>query len=150
MKKRDLRRLILLFVCLAALALLAGACKQAAPQEKVVEKPVVQIPPPDVAPNGCSDCHKKEADKDYTLAAEAKKANPSHPAVSATATVKDCVVCHGGAGKSGAKPFRTFLHKAHLNSQNFGPKLHGYCNSCHAMDANTGLISVKGLPAPTT
>jgi len=134
---------------LAALTLVTSACakKPAAPQ--VIEKPVVQIPPPDVAPNGCADCHKVEGSNDYTLPAEAKKANPSHPPLPATATVNDCIKCHGGSGKSGAKPFNTFLHKAHLTSQVFSPKLHGYCNSCHVMNPDTGLITVKGVTATT-
>lgn len=147
MTNRKFRLLAMLILCLAAAGLLASACAKPQIQEKIVEKPVAQIPPPDVAPNGCADCHKKEGDKDYTLAAEAKKANPNHVPVPATATVNDCIKCHGGAGKSGAKPFNTFLHKAHLTSQIFGPRLKGYCNSCHVMNADTGFMTIKGVTA---
>ncbi|MHB0884909.1 MAG: hypothetical protein ACYC41_03405 [Bacillota bacterium] len=145
MTNRRFHRMALVILALVVAALLATACAKAPAQPQVVEKPVVQIPPPDVAPNGCADCHKKEGDKDYTLSAEAKKANPNHVPLPATATVTDCDTCHGAPGKNGAKPFETWIHKVHLNSQTFSPKLKGYCNSCHVLNATTGLIDVKGL-----
>ena len=129
------------------LIVFAGA---ACTKQKIVEVPkevqVVQIPPPDPAPNGCASCHVKTGDKDYTLAAEVKKVS-NHPTLPADATVNTCVTCHKPDAPIGAKPgsLAVTVHPIHLNSKTFTGTKKAYCNACHVLDAKTGDMSVKGL-----
>ncbi len=138
------------WLVLTLVLLLTAFAGAACTREKIVEVPkevqVVQIPPPDPAPNGCASCHVKSGDKDYTLSAEVKKV-ASHPTLPADATVNTCVTCHKTDAPIGAKPARlaVVVHPIHLNSKNFTESKKAYCNACHVLDAKTGDMSVKGL-----
>jgi len=93
---------------------------------------------------GCPSCH-GAAGKQPTLEAAAKKVK-NHPATAAK-TVQQCVLCHT-KGPTPA-PFRTVLHKTHLNSATFASAAYkGTCTSCHAVDKATGTITVFGLKRP--
>ena len=104
---------------------------------------------PDVAAvsaqtQGCPTCHGAPG-KQPSLDAAAKKIK-NHPAI-AVKTVQQCALCHS-KGPSPA-PFRTALHKIHLNSVTFGSASYkGTCTSCHSVDKATGTITVFGLQRP--
>jgi len=89
---------------------------------------------------GCPACH-GVAGKEPGLDVLAKKVK-NHPA-SAAKTVGQCAFCHT-KGPTPA-PFRTLLHKVHLNSNKFVTTYKGACTSCHSVDRGTGAITVFGL-----
>ncbi len=91
------------------------------------------------AVQGCPTCH-GAAGREPTLDAEAKEVK-NHPATAAK-TVAQCALCHSKGPTP--PPFRTLLHKIHLNSSKFaGYK--GTCTSCHNVDKATGTVTVYGL-----
>ncbi len=93
---------------------------------------------------GCPTCH-GAAGKQPALDAAAKKIK-NHPAI-AVKTVQQCALCHT-KGPTPA-PFRTALHKIHLNSKTFASAAYkGTCTSCHSVDKATGTITVFGLQRP--
>ncbi|HXF82034.1 MAG TPA: hypothetical protein VNN19_04710 [bacterium] len=93
------------------------------------------------AAQGCPACH-GAAGKEPSLDALAKQVK-GHP-VSAAKTVQQCALCHT-KGPTPA-PFRTALHKIHLNSAKFAsPAYKGTCTSCHSVDKATGVVTVFGL-----
>ena len=92
------------------------------------------------AVQGCPACH-GAAGREPTLDAIAKKVK-NHP-VSAAKTVTQCALCHT-KGPS-PTPFRTVLHKVHLNSSKFATAYKGTCTSCHSVDKTTGTVTVYGL-----
>ncbi len=103
----------------------------------------------DAYPNGCVDCHVKEADAvpaklNLTLAKLQK-----HPKVDAIIKVvpTSCTVCH----KEGAKMGTLFsvVHQAHFAKKadsQFIKLYNGSCLNCHTMDLATGLVSIKSGP----
>ncbi|OFX13475.1 MAG: hypothetical protein A2V59_04795 [Armatimonadetes bacterium RBG_19FT_COMBO_69_19] len=91
------------------------------------------------AVQGCPACH-GVAGKQPALDAAAK-AIKGHPA-SAAKTVQQCALCHT-KGPTPA-PFRTGMHKIHLNSAKF-TAAKGTCTSCHSVDKATGTVTVFGL-----
>lgn len=90
---------------------------------------------------GCPTCH-GAAGKEPALAAAAK-AIKNHPTTAAT-TVQQCALCHRGQGPT-PPPFRTVLHKVHINSAKFTTTYKGACTSCHSVDKATGTVTVVGL-----
>ncbi len=92
------------------------------------------------APQGCPACH-GAAGKEPGLDALAKKVK-NHP-VSAAKTVQQCALCHTKGPQPA--PFRTLLHKVHLNSDKFAVTYKGTCTSCHSVDRATGAVTVFGL-----
>jgi hypothetical protein len=92
------------------------------------------------AVQGCPACH-GAAGREPALDAAAKKIK-NHPAV-AFKTVQQCAVCH--AKGPTPPPFRTVLHRIHLNSAKFAATYKGTCTSCHNVDKATGTITVYGL-----
>ena len=92
------------------------------------------------AVQGCPACH-GAAGREPTLDAIVKKVK-NHP-VSAAKTVTQCALCHT-KGPSPA-PFRTVMHKVHLNSSKFATAYKGTCTSCHNVDKATGTVTVYGL-----
>lgn len=92
------------------------------------------------AAQGCPTCH-GAAGKEPSLDAVAKKIK-GHPATAAK-TVTQCALCHT-KGPAPA-PFRTALHKIHLNSTKFASTYKGTCTTCHSVDKATGTITVFGL-----
>jgi len=92
------------------------------------------------AAQGCPSCH-GAAGKEPALDAVAK-AIKGHPATAAK-TVQQCALCHT-KGPTPA-PFRTALHKVHLNSTKFASAYKGTCTSCHSVDKATGTVTVFGL-----
>jgi len=91
------------------------------------------------AVQGCPTCH-GAAGREPALDAVAK-AVKNHPATAAK-TIAQCALCHT-KGPTPA-PFRTLLHKVHLNSAKF-TSYKGTCTSCHNVDKATGTITVFGL-----
>lgn len=92
------------------------------------------------AVQGCPACH-GAAGKEPALDAVTKKIT-NHPATAAK-TVTQCALCHS-KGPVPA-PFRTALHKIHLNSAKFASTYKGTCASCHNVDKATGTVTVYGL-----
>lgn len=93
---------------------------------------------------GCASCH-GAAGKQPALDAAAKKIK-NHPATAAKA-VQQCALCHT-KGPTPA-PFRTAMHKIHLNSATFASAAYkGTCTSCHSVNKATGTITVFGLQRP--
>lgn len=89
---------------------------------------------------GCPACH-GAAGKEPALDAVAKQIK-GHPTTAAK-TVQQCALCHT-KGPTPA-PFRTALHKIHLNSTKFASTYKGTCTSCHSVDKATGTVTVYGL-----
>lgn len=89
---------------------------------------------------GCPACH-GAAGKEPTLDAVAKKIR-NHPTTAAN-TVTQCALCHTKGPTP--PPFRTALHKIHLNSTRFASPYKGTCTSCHSVDKGTGTVTVYGL-----
>ena len=102
---------------------------------------LVGIEPTTAGPavQGCPACHGAPG-KQPALDATAK-AIKGHPA-SAAKTVQQCALCHT-KGPTPA-PFRTAMHKIHLNSAKF-TAAKGACTSCHSVDKATGTVTVFGL-----
>lgn len=105
----------------------------------------------DTHPNGCTDCHRKvSADRDYSLATEIANMvkEGRHPRVSDRMLQdlpKQCITCHKPDSKY---PFGEIMHSAHLTGgadNHFITNYQGQCMHCHAMDPQTGSITVKGL-----
>lgn len=90
---------------------------------------------------GCPACHGSAAGKEPALDAVAKKIK-NHPTTVAK-TVTQCALCHT-KGPTPA-PFRTALHRIHLNSSKFASTYKGTCTSCHSVDKSTGTVTVYGL-----
>ncbi len=92
------------------------------------------------AVQGCPTCH-GAAGKEPGLDALTKKIK-NHPAMAAK-TVQQCALCHSKGPTP--PPFRTVLHKVHLNSAKFATAYKGTCTSCHNVDKATGTVTVYGL-----
>lgn len=92
------------------------------------------------AVQGCPACH-GAAGREPALDAVTKKIK-NHPATAAK-TVTQCALCHSRGPVP--TPFRTALHKIHLNSTKFASTYKGTCTSCHSVDKTTGTITVYGL-----
>lgn len=99
-----------------------------------------QAPAAPASAQGCPACHGATG-KEPALDAVAKKIK-DHPTTAAK-TVTQCALCHT-KGPTPA-PFRTALHKIHLNSAKFASTYKGTCTSCHNVDKATGTITVYGL-----
>ncbi len=98
-------------------------------------------------PNGCVDCH-KNADKDYRINAELANVS-GHPKIDKIVKTvpKDCTLCHKAGGKAPA--LNLVSHKTHYAkpAENaFVTNYQGSCLHCHALDLNTGAMSVKSGP----
>lgn len=117
----------------------------------------------DKTPNGCVDCHKGEADLLTVLAPLktavppaftelAKKAAPEgmtlkgkHPDVAAKKNIpQDCMTCHKADSKM-APSLGRLAHLAHLGASEKFAKAGGACGSCHKLNADTGVVTLKGL-----
>ncbi len=103
----------------------------------------------DAFPNGCVDCHVKEGDAVPAKLNLMLSKLPKHPKVDAIVKVvpTDCTMCH----KEGAKMGTIFsvVHKAHFakkTDSQFIKLYNGSCLSCHSMDLDTGVVSVKSGP----
>lgn len=102
------------------------------------------VPTVSAQTQGCPACH-GAAGKQPTLDAAAKKIK-NHPAV-AVKTVQQCALCHTKGPTP--QPFRTAMHKIHLNSATFASASYkGTCLSCHSVDKATGAVTVYGLQRP--
>jgi hypothetical protein len=99
----------------------------------------------DSYPKGCVDCHKVDGGKDYRISAYLPK---DHPDVSKLKTIPtDCASCHkrGGAGPE----LPSLMHQNHYRNpekNGFVVYYKGACLNCHALDAKTGVMSVKSGP----
>jgi cytochrome c553 len=137
----------------------AAAPAKAAPAAAAAPAATVE----DKAPNGCVDCHKGEADLLAVLAPLkaavppaftelAKKAAPEgmtlkgkHPDVAAKKNIpQDCMTCHKADSKM-APSLGRLAHLAHLAASEKFTKAGGSCASCHKLNADTGVVSLKGL-----
>lgn len=94
----------------------------------------VSVAAADAYPNGCADCHKKTADKDFTLAATVKGL-AKHPPVAASADVNACLKCH----KAGTKlALNTKMHDDHQKAK-------VACDACHIMANGKPTAALKGV-----
>ena len=90
---------------------------------------------------GCLSCHKVDNGTDRTLKTTMNKIS-DHPTVPSNVTIKNCLDCHRKKPERLAK-LQLGLHRAHIKSKTFHPKLKGTCVSCHKFKGN-GDIQVKG------
>jgi cytochrome c553 len=132
---------------LAVLALLGGAVIVLSAASTGDAAFLPGISGKDENPNGCVDCH-KNADKDYRINAELAKVS-GHPKIDKIVKTvpKDCAICHKAGGK--VAELNIVMHKAHYSkpAENaFVTVYKGSCLHCHALDLNTGVMSVKGGP----
>lgn len=96
----------------------------------------------DVSADGCLSCHKMGADgTDRSLA---KSVPASHAKFSAKmlADVKGCYSCHAKRAD-----MAQLMHEAHLvgAENHFIKSYGGYCTHCHAVNATTGAVTLKGM-----
>jgi hypothetical protein len=102
----------------------------------------------DENPNGCVDCHVNAGGKDLRITAELANIK-GHPKVDKIVKTvpKDCMVCHKASGKGGE--LNLVIHKAHYAkpSENaFVTSYQGSCLHCHALNMDTGAMTVKSGP----
>lgn len=115
--------------------------------------PVAAAPPylpgitiADDHPNGCIDCHKKQADgQDYRLNVSLAKLG-KHPKIDAIVkqVPAGCLMCHKEGGKVSA--LNIMLHQVHYEKGTdsaFVKFYQGACLSCHKLDKASGKTSVK-------
>ncbi len=101
-------------------------------------------------PNGCVDCHVAlGGDKAPLVTAELAKIS-GHPKIDklVKAVPKDCLtLCHKVGGKGPA--FNLVMHMVHFQKpaeNRFVTVNKGACLTCHSLDLDTGLMSVKSGP----
>lgn len=92
-------------------------------------------------PNGCVSCHAVNGGNDSRMNVGIKENMPSHVPIDSMITnvPGDCAMCHSGddLGK--------VVHKVHYSNpfENHFVEDYGDCLSCHALDAGTGVMTVK-------
>lgn len=133
------------FGVVAALTLLGGAVTLSA--QAAGGAPFLPgLTSKDEHPNGCVDCHTNQGEgKDYRLPAELAKIK-GHPKIEKIVKTvpKDCTMCHKESGKVPA--LNLVLHKVHYArpaDNAFVNFYKGACLNCHALDVDTGDMSVK-------
>ena len=121
----------------------AGTLNDTAVNALIDERVAYEIPQSINATRGCLTCHTlvDPATGRYTLAYEAKAADPNHPPLQQTATLSDCLACHAADAATGKGTFAPInmmdiVHPAHMFSQIFNYEFGGNCFSCHNVDAD--------------
>ena len=102
----------------------------------------------DAHPNGCIDCHRvAENGNDYRLNVSLTEAGHPNIATMVRTVPNDCGICHKAGTPLGAVSELT--HKAHYanaSENHFIAYYQGECLACHALNAETGVMTVKSGP----
>ncbi len=168
MRKRVMRLIVVLSLILAV-----GGMFAIFSQGKEGEMPNIPgITVEDTRPNGCVDCHRKDGSessplklliKEWTKEVSSElleKARAAAPAgvelkgkhadtVAMTNTVpKDCLICHSkqSAKTMGAPELGRLMHLIHLaggEENEFITEYQGQCVHCHALNIETGELTIK-------
>ena len=93
----------------------------------------------DAYPEGCVSCH---AEGDMTIGALLSGLGHKNVDNMVETVPTDCLECHSEDG--GFPPLYEFIHPAHYAADSgFMTEFEGNCTHCHAMDMDTGEVSVK-------
>jgi hypothetical protein len=96
-------------------------------------------------PNGCVDCHADAGERgDYRLNVSLNELD--HPDITKIVKVipKDCGICHKQNVPAG--PLNEQTHKLHYENpadNHFVTNYDGECLACHALNAETGIMTIK-------
>lgn len=100
----------------------------------------------DKHPNGCVDCHANQGEgRDYRLNVSIE----DHPDITAVAKTlpKDCGMCHRPNVAAGPLNKQTHaLHYQNPSENVFVTVYGGHCLECHAVNSETGEMSIKQGP----
>ncbi len=134
-----MKKVLLLSVLAITFVLALGVVALAADQAKPAEIPGINAPDP--KPDGCISCHNKRSEtQDYSLPTALAKLNKEakHPAVKLASIPQDCQTCHQDT-------FKNLMHSIHLAKEgtHFIAAYQGQCMYCHALNKDTGAMTVK-------
>ena len=129
-----------------AVVLIAGGAMVLSWADSHAQLPGITVE--DTHPNGCIDCHKETDDGDYRLSTSLKELS-GHPDISMIVKTlpNDCAMCHKPKAPAGA--LNTITHQFHYENpgeNNFIKDYAGACLSCHALNTESGEMSVKSGP----
>ena len=138
-------RNVILPVLVVGLAF-AGAIVIAWAQEGTSRLPGINAP--DEHPNGCVDCH-AEGGAEGALPMNVALEEMKHSDISAIVKTlpQDCSICHIPETPIGAINLQTHsVHYQNPSENNFVQNYSGQCLSCHALNVETGVLSIKQGP----
>lgn len=138
-----------LIIALAiALLIGVGAAVVRTQEEEVPQLPGITVEDP--KPEGCVDCHKPRPDigRDFRLSVELQEIE-GHPDISGMVASQEipvlCTTCH----TADFLPLSNIAHKKHFEFEedplenHFISSYQGQCLYCHALDPETGEMTVK-------